>query len=53
MPQLKLEELRNIQAETCKTFGNPKRLLIIETIWVLISLVGLARIYRERKIPSS
>jgi len=33
MPKLKLEELRVIQAETCKTFGNPKRLLILETIW--------------------
>ena len=28
-----LEELRNIQAEACKTFGNPKRLLILESIW--------------------
>ena len=33
MTELKLEELRNIQAETCKTFGNPKRLLILESIW--------------------
>ena len=33
MPEFKLEELRKIQAETCKTFGNPKRLLIVETIW--------------------
>ena len=29
----KLEELRRIQAETCKTFGNTKRLLIVEAIW--------------------
>jgi ArsR family transcriptional regulator len=33
MPEYKLEELRKIQAESCKTFGNPKRLLIVETIW--------------------
>lgn len=33
MPEFKMEELRKIQAETCKTFGNPKRLLIVETIW--------------------
>lgn len=33
MPEFKLEELRKIQAETCKTFGNPKRLLILESIW--------------------
>ena len=33
MTELKHEELRNIQAETCKTFGNPKRLLILESIW--------------------
>ena len=33
MPEFKLEELREIQAETCKTFGNPKRLLILESIW--------------------
>jgi DNA-binding transcriptional ArsR family regulator len=33
MPKYKLEELRRIQAETCKTFGNPKRLLILEAIW--------------------
>ena len=33
MPQFKLEELRKIQAESCKVFGNPKRLLIIETLW--------------------
>ena len=33
MPEFKLDELRNIQAETCKTFGNPKRLLIVETLW--------------------
>jgi len=33
MPEFKLEELRKIQAETCKTFGNPKRLLLVETIW--------------------
>jgi hypothetical protein len=33
MPEFKLEELRKIQAESCKTFGNPKRLLIVETIW--------------------
>jgi ArsR family transcriptional regulator len=33
MPEFKLEELRSIQAETCKTFGNPKRLLILESIW--------------------
>lgn len=33
MPEFKLEELRRIQAETCKTFGNPKRLLLIETLW--------------------
>jgi ArsR family transcriptional regulator len=33
MTEPKLEELRSIQAETCKTFGNPKRLLILESIW--------------------
>lgn len=33
MTQYKLEELRKIQAETCKTFGNDKRLLILECIW--------------------
>ena len=33
MSNFKLEELREIQAETCKTFGNPKRLLILESIW--------------------
>ena len=33
MKELKLEELRAIQAETCKTFSNPKRLLILESIW--------------------
>lgn len=33
MTEYKLEELRRIQAETCKTFGNPKRLLILESIW--------------------
>lgn len=33
MPQYKLEELRRIQAESCKTFGNPKRLLILEAVW--------------------
>jgi len=33
MPEFKNDELRAIQAETCKTFGNPKRLLILETIW--------------------
>ncbi len=33
MPEYKLDELRKIQAETCKTFGNPKRLLILEAIW--------------------
>jgi ArsR family transcriptional regulator len=33
MPEFKLDELRKIQAETCKTFGNPKRLLILESIW--------------------
>jgi len=33
MPTYKIEELRRIQAETCKTFGNPKRLLVIETLW--------------------
>ena len=33
MPEVKLDELRRIQAETCKTFGNHKRLLIVETIW--------------------
>ncbi len=29
----KREELLRIQAETCKTFGNPKRLLILEAVW--------------------
>ena len=33
MPEFKLDELRKIQAETCKTFGNPRRLLIVEAIW--------------------
>ena len=33
MTQYKMDALRRIQAETCKTFGNPKRLLIIEKIW--------------------
>ena len=33
MATFKRDELRRIQAETCKTFGNPKRLLILETIW--------------------
>ncbi len=33
MPEFKLDELRKIQAETCKTFGNPKRLLIVEILW--------------------
>jgi len=33
MPEFKHDELRAIQAETCKTFGNPKRLLILEAIW--------------------
>ena len=33
MTKFKMEELRNIQAESCKIFGNPKRLLILETIW--------------------
>ena len=28
-----LEGLRTIQADACKTFGNPKRLLILEAIW--------------------
>ena len=33
MPEIKMKALRQIQAETSKTFGNPKRLLILETIW--------------------
>jgi DNA-binding transcriptional ArsR family regulator len=33
MAEYRLEELRRIQAETCKTFGNSKRLLILESIW--------------------
>ncbi|MDF1537207.1 MAG: hypothetical protein P1S46_12075 [bacterium] len=33
MTEFKLDELRKIQAEACKTFGNPKRLLIVETLW--------------------
>ena len=33
MTEYRLEELRKIQAETCKTFGNDKRLLILECIW--------------------
>jgi DNA-binding transcriptional ArsR family regulator len=33
MTKYRLEELRKIQAETCKTFGNDKRLLILECIW--------------------
>jgi ArsR family transcriptional regulator len=32
-PLTPLEELRRIQAETCKTFANPKRLLILEAVW--------------------
>lgn len=40
MPKYRLEELRRIQAETCKTFGNDKRLLILESIW-------------DRKVPYS
>ena len=30
---MELEQLRRLQAETCKTFGNPTRLLILEKIW--------------------
>ena len=33
MTVYKLSELRKIQAETCKTFGNANRLLILETVW--------------------
>jgi DNA-binding transcriptional ArsR family regulator len=33
MPELKLDELREIQAEACKIFGNAKRILILESIW--------------------
>ena len=33
MAEYKLHELRKVQAETCKVFGNPTRLLILETIW--------------------
>ena len=28
-----MEHLRRLQAETCKTFGNPTRLLILEKVW--------------------
>lgn len=51
MSEPKLEELRRIQAETCKTFGNPKRLLILESIWdrqvpykKLLELTGLDKV---------
>lgn len=51
MPEFKLDELRKIQAETCKTFGNPKRLLILESIWdknvpytVLLEKTGLDKV---------
>jgi ArsR family transcriptional regulator len=51
MTEVKLEELRNIQAETCKTFGNPKRLLILESIWdkkvpykKLLEMTGLDKV---------
>lgn len=40
MTKYRLEELRKIQAETCKTFGNDKRLMILECIW-------------DRKVPYS
>ena len=51
MANLKMEELRDIQAETCKTFGNPKRLLILESIWdkkvpykELLKITGLDKV---------
>jgi ArsR family transcriptional regulator len=45
MTDPKLEELRDIQAETCKTFGNPKRLFILESIWdKKVSYVELLKI---------
>jgi ArsR family transcriptional regulator len=40
MTEYRLDELRKIQAETCKTFGNDKRLLILECVW-------------DRKVPYS
>jgi DNA-binding transcriptional ArsR family regulator len=47
----RLEELRRIQAETCKIFGNEKRLLILECIWDrqvpfsrLLELTGLDKV---------
>ena len=33
LSSIELEELRRLQAETCKTFGNPTRLLILEKVW--------------------
>jgi DNA-binding transcriptional ArsR family regulator len=33
MTEYRMEELRRIQAETCKAFGSDKRLLILESIW--------------------
>ena len=51
MAEFKLEELRKIQAETCKTFGNPKRLLLLESIWdkkvpykELLEITGLDKV---------
>ena len=33
MTEVKADELREIQADSCKVFGNPKRILILETLW--------------------
>ena len=33
MTGVKTDELRNIQADSCKIFGNAKRILILESIW--------------------
>lgn len=51
MERYRLEELRRIQAETCKIFGSDKRLLILECIWDrqvpfgrLLQLTGLDKV---------
>ncbi len=33
MAEFKVDELREIQADSCKVFGNAKRILILESIW--------------------
>ena len=33
MTEVKVDELREIQADSCKVFGNAKRILILESIW--------------------